>query len=81
VRDPVRVDAVRPVGLAEPAEIRCDDAEAGLDERRHLVAPEARRVREAVEQQHRRPLALVEHRERHAVALDPSHGRIVGRGR
>ena len=49
---PVRVDAVGPVGVAEPAQVRRDDREVSfqiLD----LVAPQVRPVRESVQQQDR----------------------------
>ena len=46
-------------------------------ERRDLVAPERCRVREAVQEQHRRAVALVGHRQLHTVAVDPPHDRAA----
>src|SRR5207237_10632491 len=71
VADPVRVDFGRLLGVAEPAEVGRDHAEARVDERRDLVAPDVMRVRKAVQEQHRRPAALVEDGELDAVTLDP----------
>src|SRR5436190_5887222 len=73
-RDPVAVDLLRPVGLAEAAQVGRDHAEAGVGERRRLLPPQVRRVREAVQEDYRRPLALDVHRERDAVGrVDALH--------
>ena len=44
-----------PVGRPEAAQVGRDRPEAGRGQRRHLVPPQLVRVREAVQQQHRRP--------------------------
>jgi hypothetical protein len=60
--------------VAEAAQVGCDDALAGRDERGDLVAPQPVGVREAVDQQDGRALALVLDRQRDAVAGDlPQH--------
>ena len=65
----------RPGGpTAEPAQVRRDHPVPGRDQRRDLVPPQRRRVREAVQQQHRGPAALVDHLERQAVGRDPHAG-------
>ena len=61
----VSVDLGRLVRGAIPAEVGDDHLEAGLGQRRHLVAPQPPRVGEAVEQHHRATVA------RHLV-FDPN---------
>jgi hypothetical protein len=73
VPDRVLVYRLWLIGLAEAAQVRRDDAEARLDERRHLVAPEARGVGEAVQQHDGRAFALVGDRQRDAIACDAPH--------
>jgi hypothetical protein len=71
----VRLDRGRPVGRAEAAHVRRDRPQPGVRERVHLVAPQMRRVREAVHEQDRRraALALVADLELDPVAAD-AHG-------
>jgi hypothetical protein len=59
-RQRVLRDALGPVRRAETTQVRCDDPVAGADQRGDLVAPQRRRVGEPVQQQHRRPVALVD---------------------
>ena len=70
---------LRAVGVAEAAQVGRDRAEAGVDERPHLVAPQPRRVREAVQQQDRLPLALVGDGQLNPVAGHPPHQEKVRR--
>ena len=71
------VDLFRLARLAEAAQVGRDHAQSGAREGRDLVAPEPRGVGEAVQQEHRRTFALVEHRQLDAVAVDPPHDRAA----
>ena len=67
-------DVRRLLGLAEAAQVGRDHALAGRDERGDLVPPQPVGVREAVDQQDGRALALVLDRQPHAVAVElPQH--------
>ena len=75
VREAIRVDRGGPVRRAEAAHVGREHAQAGRRERRHLVAPEVRGVRESMDEQDRRALALVEDLEVEPVARDAvAHG-------
>jgi hypothetical protein len=68
VQGGVVVDGRRGVGAAAAAEVGRDDAEAGVGESRDLVAPGVPELREPVQQQQRRPRALLYH-----MHADPVH--------
>ncbi len=70
----VRVDALRPVGLAEAAKVGHDHPKAGLGKGAQLVAPDVARVGEAVQQQDAGPGAGVDDGEGDAVGLDADGG-------
>ena len=75
VENAVALDLDRLRRLAEAAQVGGDHAEPGVEQRRHLVAPQRVRVGEAVEQQHGRSLAFVLHRKREIAERDGLHGR------
>ena len=64
VEDAVALDPCRFRRLAEPAQIGCDHAVSGIDERRYLMSPQRVRIGEAVQQQDGRAVAFVLHRKR-----------------
>jgi hypothetical protein len=57
-------------GIAETAEVRCDDPVAGIDEDGDLMAPEKPRVGKAVQHEHRGASSDIDDRERLAGHLD-----------
>jgi hypothetical protein len=71
-RVPQRVGghAVRPVRTAEPAHVRCDDPEPPSSQERDLVPPQARRIRPAVQQNHRDAASVLLDVQGDAVHLD-----------
>ena len=71
--DPVVLDRRGTIGLAVAAQVGREDAEPRLDQRGYLLPPHVRGVREAVQQEHRRPVALVEERQLDPVPCDAPH--------
>ena len=65
------------VRLAEAAQVGRNRSQPDLVERRDLVAPQVRGVREAVQQEHRRPVSLVVHGEFDSIAVHPPHDRAA----
>jgi len=61
----------RSVGGPEAAQVGREHSEARVDQPRDLVAPQRRRVREAVQEEHGGPLALVDD-----VQVHPVHGDV-----
>jgi hypothetical protein len=72
VPDRVRLHGFGALRRSPPAQVGGDAAHPCGGQRLDLVAPQVRRVREAVQQEHRLPRALVAHRQFDAVA---SHAR------
>ncbi len=71
--DRVRLDGRRPVRFAEATEVWGNHTHAGAGECRNLVPPDPRGIGEAVQEQHRRARALVEHREGDPVGCNAPH--------
>src|SRR4051812_12859925 len=68
--DRIIVDSLRLVAGAVTALVRNDDLEAGVDERRNLLRPQALGVGEAVQQHDRPPLTFHVHVEGDAIHRD-----------
>src|SRR5262249_33218977 len=66
----VRLDALGSIAAPAAAQVGRDRVEPGPGERRQLVPPDLSGVREAVQQQHGRPVALLDEVEAEAVCLD-----------
>jgi hypothetical protein len=70
VEESILIDRVRAITLAIAAHVRRHDMEAGLSQRRELVAPGIPALWEAVTEEDKRPYSLLSDMHAQAIGLD-----------